>query len=249
VPEIQEVLPKYLQIANHIRDEILNGILKPGEEIPSERQLALDWNVARPTAAKSLQALRVQGLVESRQGAGTYVRDTKSPTRAKQRYSRARVLGRIYSPGEHAEIKSAELVAAPEHVAKALNVQVGSLVVRRERVTISDRIGPVETSVSWLEGSLTSDAPKLLETERITNGTVNYVESVTGRKAKYARDQVAARLASPDERHALKLAGQDCAVLAYRHTVYDSNDHPIEFAEAAYPPDRWTFEQEYSVED
>lgn len=249
MPEIQEVLPKYLQIANHIRDEILSGNLKPGDEIPSERQLALDWNVARPTAAKSLQALRVQGLVESRQGAGTYVRDTKSPTRAKQRYSRARSLGRIYSPGEYAEIKSAELVPAPEHVASALNVQVGAYVIRRQRVTISERVGPVETSVSWLDGALAPNAPKLLEAERIRSGTVSYVESVTGRRAKYARDQVAARLATAEEQQTLRLDGDNCAVLAYRHTVYDSNDQPLEFAEAAYPPDRWTFEQEYSVED
>jgi GntR family transcriptional regulator len=116
-------------------------------------------------------------------------------------------------------------------------------------VTISDRTGPVEASVSWLDGSLAADAPKLMEIERIRSGTVSYVESVTGRKAKYARDQVAARLASPEERQALELDGQDCAVLVYRHTVFDSNDRPLEFAEAAYPPDRWTFEQEYSVED
>lgn len=248
MPEIQEVLPKYLQIANYIRDEILKGNLKPGDEIPSERQLAIDWNVARPTAAKSLQALRTQGLAESRQGAGTYVRDTQAPTRAKQRYSQARTLGRIYSPGERAEIKSAELVPAPDYVAEALGITEGSLVVRRQRVILNERTGPVETSVSWLDGSLVADAPKLLSTERIIRGTVNYVESVTNRQAKYARDQVAARQATSDERSSLGLGPTDSAVLAYRHTVYDSNDKPLEFAEAAYPPDRWTFEQEYSVE-
>jgi GntR family transcriptional regulator len=249
VPEIQQVLPKYLQIANHIRDEILKGNLQPGDEIPSERQIAVDWNVARPTAAKSLQALRVQGLVESRQGAGTYVRDTKPPTRAKQRYSQARALGRIYSAGEYAEIKSAELVVAPPYVAQALGLEPGAQVVRRHRVTLNERTGPVETSVSWLDGTLASDAPQLLSTERIRRGTVAYIESITGRSAKYARDQVSARLATDGERRALELGDDACAVLVYRHTVYDANDHPLEFAEAAYPPDRWTFEQEYSVSD
>ena len=38
------------------------------------------------------------------------------------------------------------------------------------------------------------------------------------------------------------------AVLVYRHTVYDQDDRPIEFAEAIYPPDAWTVEQEYPIE-
>ena len=99
-----------------------------------------------------------------------------------------------------------------------------------------------------LDGALVDVAPALLAMDRIRTGTVSYVETMTGRKASYARDQVAARSASDDERGALGLTDQNAAVLAYRHTVFDSNDAPLEFAEAVYPPDRWTFEQEYSVE-
>lgn len=248
MPEIQQVLPKYLQIANYLRDEILKGNLKPGTEVPSERQLATDWRVARPTATKALQALRTQGLVESRQGAGTYVRDTRAPTRARQRYQQARTLGRIYAPGEYAEITSALLTPAPAHVAAALGLDEGSPVVQRHRVTHAERSGPVEASTSWLDGSLARDAPKLLSTERIRMGTVAYVESVTGRTAAYARDQVAARSATEHERTELGLDAADLAVLTYRHTVYDSDDQPLEFAEAVYPPQRWTFEQEYSID-
>ncbi|MGH3990557.1 MAG: winged helix-turn-helix domain-containing protein, partial [Pseudonocardiaceae bacterium] len=68
MPELQQVLPKYLQIAGHIRDQIIRGDLQPGAEVPSERELAATWKVARPTATKALENLRVQGFVESRQG-------------------------------------------------------------------------------------------------------------------------------------------------------------------------------------
>ncbi len=56
-----------------MRDQILRGDLQPGDEVPSERQIAADWDVARPTAARALEALRQQGFVESRQGSGTVV--------------------------------------------------------------------------------------------------------------------------------------------------------------------------------
>ncbi|MFI5715991.1 GntR family transcriptional regulator [Nocardia sp. NPDC051750] len=76
LPEIEEVLPKYLQIAGYLRDQIVRGDLSPGAEVPSVRVLAATWGVARPTATKALQALRQQGLVESRRGSGTYANHT-----------------------------------------------------------------------------------------------------------------------------------------------------------------------------
>ena len=48
MPEIQQVLPKYLQIAGHIRDQIVRGDLLPGAEVPSERELSASWKVAGP---------------------------------------------------------------------------------------------------------------------------------------------------------------------------------------------------------
>ena len=84
MPELQEVLPKYLQVANHYRDQIVSGALPPGVEIPSERQLAAEWGISRPTATRALAALRNQGLVEARQGSGTFVREQT------QLYRRAR---------------------------------------------------------------------------------------------------------------------------------------------------------------
>lgn len=67
--------PRYLQIARHYRDQIANGMLRPGDRLPSERRIAAEWQVARPTAARALQMLSSQGVTESRQGLGSYVID------------------------------------------------------------------------------------------------------------------------------------------------------------------------------
>ncbi|MFG1921745.1 GntR family transcriptional regulator [Cryptosporangium sp. NPDC048952] len=68
----------YQQIADHIRQQIAAGQLHPGDEVTSERQLAADWNVARPTAARALELLRNDGVIESRRGARSYVRETRA---------------------------------------------------------------------------------------------------------------------------------------------------------------------------
>jgi DNA-binding GntR family transcriptional regulator len=246
VPEIEEALPKYLQIANYLRDEIIRGDLRPGDEVPSERELAATWKVARPTATKALEALRVQGLVESRRGSGTYVRRLTAAPRARERYDRAHELGTMYSDAESVEIIAAELVVGPPHVLEALQLPAGSDVIRRARIIRTESEGPIELSTSWFAGELADEAPLLLSRQRLRGGTAKYVASVTERRPSYAHDRVAARLATAEERRLLQLP-RPAAVLVYRLTVFDDRDVPLQFDDATYPPGRWTFRQVYSV--
>jgi DNA-binding GntR family transcriptional regulator len=246
VPEIQEVIPKYLQIAGYIRDQIVRGDLRPGDDVPSEREIAAMWGVARPTAARALEALRVQGLVESRRGSGTYVREAKGAPRARERYERARDLGTMYSPAESVEFLTTELVPGPQHVVDALQLPAGSDVVCRARLLRAEGGQPIELSTSWFAPQLAQQAPRLLEPKRLFGGTAKYLAEVAGRQAAYARDQVAARLATAEEGRLLELASP-AAVLVYRLTVYDPVDAPIQFDDATYPPERWAFRQEYPL--
>lgn len=246
MPELQEVLPKYLQIAGHIRDQIIRGDLAAGSEVPSERELAARWNVARPTASKALDVLRQQGFVESRVGSGTFVRDQSPAPRARERYERARQLGTMYSDNESVQFLQARIVSGPKHVTDALGIPAGSDVIERQRVISNKSAGPIELSTSWFAGTLADRAPRLLERERIRGGTGAYIESETGRRQSYARDQVCAREAVGEEPSALGI-GEGSPVLVYWLTLFDGDDAPIQFDEATYPPGRWAFRQEYSL--
>src|SRR4029079_5089891 len=104
-------------MANRIRDQILSGNLGAGDEVPSERALAVEWGVARPTAARALQELRRLELVESRQGSGSYVRGNLDVhRRARDRYARSQAVGRMYAEGEWATIVSAKMARAPARI-------------------------------------------------------------------------------------------------------------------------------------
>ncbi|NMA99291.1 MAG: FadR family transcriptional regulator [Phyllobacteriaceae bacterium] len=71
----------YIQIADQIREQILNGAVEPGRQLPSERDLAQNLGVSRPTVREALIALEVAGLVEVRVGVGAFVRprDAEKP--------------------------------------------------------------------------------------------------------------------------------------------------------------------------
>lgn len=69
--------PPYRRIAAEIRRRIASGRLKPGDRVPSTRQIARDWGVALATATKVLTSLRQDGLVESVPRVGTVVAPDK----------------------------------------------------------------------------------------------------------------------------------------------------------------------------
>jgi GntR family transcriptional regulator, hexuronate regulon transcriptional repressor len=63
----------YQQVASSIMASIAGGTYKPGERLPSERDLAVAFKVSRPTIREAMIALEIRGLAESRHGSGIYV--------------------------------------------------------------------------------------------------------------------------------------------------------------------------------
>ena len=74
-PETNDPRPAYLQVADELRDSIASGGLKPGERLPSGRDLARRYGVAPMTVSHALDVLRGEQLVEAYQGRGVFVID------------------------------------------------------------------------------------------------------------------------------------------------------------------------------
>jgi AcrR family transcriptional regulator len=68
--------PPYARIAAELRAQIERGELRPGQRVPSTREITGRWGVAMATATKALAALRQDGLVHPVPGVGTVVSDT-----------------------------------------------------------------------------------------------------------------------------------------------------------------------------
>jgi GntR family transcriptional regulator, transcriptional repressor for pyruvate dehydrogenase complex len=62
------------EVARRLLDYLLSGAVAPGNRIPSERQLAESLGVNRPAVREAIRALGFLGLLEVRQGSGTYFR-------------------------------------------------------------------------------------------------------------------------------------------------------------------------------
>src|SRR5688500_12807880 len=70
----------YEQVVEQIQDGMRRGALAPGQRLPTERELSESFGVSRAVVREALKVLASMGLVESRQGSGTYVRANPVPS-------------------------------------------------------------------------------------------------------------------------------------------------------------------------
>src|SRR6185436_20731144 len=66
-------------VVMHLRGMIHRGELRPGDRLPPERDLAKLLGVSRPTLRAGIRSLAAVGVLQSRQGAGTFVVDADGP--------------------------------------------------------------------------------------------------------------------------------------------------------------------------
>lgn len=71
--EFRSGLPIYQQIFDQVRSQIDQGLLQPGDQLPTVRQVALDLRVNFNTVARAYRLLDEAGLISTQQGRGTYI--------------------------------------------------------------------------------------------------------------------------------------------------------------------------------
>lgn len=124
--------PLYLQLEARLRDALSSGTWKAGEALPPERALAQQFGVSRLTLRKALERLEAQGLVQRRQGSGTYVAPRlEQPLSALTGFSQD-MRARGLEPSDR-WLKRGLFAASPEEVL-ALQLSPGERVARLERV-------------------------------------------------------------------------------------------------------------------
>ena len=103
------------EIIKRIARMVAEGALKLNDRLPTERALQLRWQVSRPVLREAFRVLEMQGVIESRQGGGRFLRSTRvlDPIRATSSELQANsgVLEQIWEAREAVEVKLAELAA------------------------------------------------------------------------------------------------------------------------------------------
>jgi len=124
----------YEQIVQQVEESIHKGALKPGDQLPPERELAEQFGVSRTAVREAVKALREKGLVEAYPGRGTFITDGTS-------YTMRQSLDRLMRSGNEGFAFLAEVreILEPEIAALATTrADQDDLAAMKEQVGVMD---------------------------------------------------------------------------------------------------------------
>ena len=113
--------PVYIQIVDEVRSSLILGLLKPGDQLPSVRKLATTLGINQNTVRQAYLLLREHGIVELRQGSGSYISETLNNLAVLDRDQLLRdIATRSLRTANRHGFSVVELVAALQRVETAL---------------------------------------------------------------------------------------------------------------------------------
>ncbi len=126
----------YEQIVQQIEASVLNGNLKPGDQLPAERELAQQLGVSRTAVREAVKALREKGLVEAYSGRGTFITDGTTHA-ARQSFDLMVKIGQQEGSEHLAELR---LILEPGIAAQAATrIKDEDVAALRESVAVMER--------------------------------------------------------------------------------------------------------------
>jgi GntR family transcriptional regulator len=242
--------PLYRRIANDLEEKIISGRLAPGSQLPTEAELRDQYDASRNTIRDAIKRLTSMGLIETRQGKGTYVTLrvdpfvtvlTGDPTVGQGIGEGATYLSEVEA--EHRRPyrtkPKVEVQVAPTVVANRLRVAPGTEVVSRHQERYIDDI-PWSLETSFYPKNLATSAPGLLMADDIKQGVVQYLSETIGLIQIGYRDWITARRPDDTEQEFFGLA-HDATVFEIFRTGFDQNKKPMRVTVTVFPTDRNQF--------
>lgn len=258
VPTPHPARPRYRMVADELRRRIEAGAIPPGSLLPSETALIEEFGVSRGTVREAIGLLRVEGVIVTEHGRGSYIRPAMPVRRvASERYRRELDQLRGDGPPEtsftvdrglpwaHYQLeKDFRELPAPPELAELFDVEVGTAVVERRFVFRAHGV-PQQMSTSCLLLEMVAGTPVAdPDREPWPGGNIAQLYSL-GITVTGIRERVRARMPAAEELATLRLPSGVPVVTVTRQTY--AGDRVVEVAtDIVIPADR--VELEYWID-
>ena len=231
--------PLYLQLKRWIEDAVARGIIRPGDALPSERDLALKVDVSRVTVRKAVQHLVREGVLVQRHGSGTFV--------APQNHRVEQSLSQLTSFAEDMArrgmaVRSVWLDRGLYHPSPEDTVVLGlspsDQVARVARLRISG-----ETPLAIERAALSADI--LPDPDAVGTSLYAHLDK-SGNRPVRAIQRIRAVSVGADDARLLDVP-EGAAVLSIERTSYLASGRVIEFTRSVYRGDTYDFVAELRI--
>ena len=240
--------PLYRQIADDLEDQINAGILAPGSRLKPEPQMQTGYTASRNTVRDAVKWLVARGLVETRPGQGTFVLEQAVPfvTTLSTEPGVGSSEGSVYYREEELkpDVSRTEVEIKPADAALALELGLNEgdeVVSRRQKRYVDGTPWSLQTSF-YPMNLVEREAPRLMRTADITEGTVKYLKETLGLIQEGYRDTITVRPPDSAEANFFGISADGrVAILQAIRTAFDEGRHPIRVTLTVYPADRTRF--------
>ncbi len=228
-------VPLYHQIGEAILDTIRRAKLSPKTQIPSEEQLGAIFNVSKMTIRHAVAKLVSDGVLERRQGAGTFVSEEKIERAGTKLFSLYEdIKNRNLVPATH--VLEKKIIRPNKHVTKKLQLGDADRIFKITRLRLANKT-PLTINVAHIP---VKSCPDLLE-EDLTHGSLfRLLEEKYRIVVKFATQNIQAVKANAYEAGLLRIAEGD-PLLYMERCMFNKNDLPVAYYLNFLRGDKYTF--------
>jgi GntR family transcriptional regulator len=232
-------VPLYHQLANHLREQINSGQIKPGEALPTEDRLCEQYSVSRITVRRAMDDLIAEKKVERRRGVGTFVCDTNQAARS------VSLVGSLYEALDYPkdisiEVIGRDLVQPSTRIAKLLKLPLDEDVTSLSVISYVHRT-PFALTRFYLPPMIAN----LLDETQLGKGqpVARLVEAIINEPVTRAEQIVEPASATSHLSKQLGIA-EGTALLHVLRTYFSRSNQPVEVASVYYHPDQYSLKVE-----
>jgi GntR family transcriptional regulator len=250
VRTLQAPRARYRQVADELRKAIKRGDYPPGSALPSQPDLARQYELNQTSINRAIALLRAEGLVRVEHGRGAFVQEIPTVKRVR-RIPRGNAAGSSFAEEmrktglePRAPLADLATVEAPADVAEHLGITAGDPVVRRTRhMFASDR--PVQLATSYIPLQIAGSQDLALP----DTGPTGLYQRLAARGYRVARfaEEIEARQPRAEEAAFLGLTEAQY-VLEVARIAYTKDDLPVETVINVFPSQQWRLSYEWSAE-
>jgi GntR family transcriptional regulator len=228
-------IPLYYQLAEQIRAQIDAGVLRPGDQLPSERELSEQAGISRMTARQAITYLVRQGRLDVRPGIGTFVAEPKLT------HDTLHLLGFTEEMLRHGQAPTSRVleqarVAPPPPVAALLKLPLDALATRIVRLRLSQET-PLLLETVYIPEML---APGLAQEDLSRASLYALLEQQHQLQLHHARQTLEVTTATDDEAKLFSVPSGS-TMLLLEGATYTADDQPVEAFKALYRGDKFKF--------
>jgi len=195
-------IPLYRQIADTIREKIRQGEFKVGEALPTEALLRNDFSVSRVTIRQALKLLIANEELESVQGSGTYVKESKVNYDIYQQSTFNEKWAHL-NAATHSDVMTFEITLPSITIAEQLNISEKERIFHVKRLrSIGDH--PITFEETWMPLRLFPD----LTYEVMEKSKYDYIENTKGMVIDRSEQEIIPVLPSVEIAELLKIDPQ-----------------------------------------